>query len=90
MKTFRFFFALSLGIALFLFFLRFALIAFVAAAVLSLGYFAVRKMKQFFGHNDDPYQRGPIREEAYKAEPLFSPRTVRMEPMERYRNIDIR
>lgn len=48
MRPFRFFFGLSLAIALFLFLARFLVFAFVAAIVLSTVFFLVKKAKRFF------------------------------------------
>jgi len=47
MKPFKFFFALSLGIILFLFFAKIVLIALVAAFVMSVIFRVFRKMKHF-------------------------------------------
>ena len=48
MKPFKFFFALSLGVILFLFFARFAILAFIAAAFLSFGYFCESRGNSLF------------------------------------------
>ncbi len=47
MKPFKLFFALSLGIILFLFFAKIVLIALIAAFVMSVIYGVFRKMKRF-------------------------------------------
>jgi len=47
MKSFKFFFALSLGIILFLFFAKIVLIALAAAFVMSLIFGVFRKMRHF-------------------------------------------
>lgn len=47
MKPFKFFFALSVGIILFLFFAKIVLIALIAAFVMSLVFGVFRKMKHF-------------------------------------------
>lgn len=47
MKPFKLFFALSLGIILFLFFAKIVLIALIAAFVMSVIYSGFRKMKHF-------------------------------------------
>lgn len=52
MRPFRFFFALSLGIALFLFFAKFIIFALFGAAILSLVFFLARKIKYFFRRLD--------------------------------------
>ena len=48
MKPFKFFFALSIGVMLFLFFAKIVLIALIAATVMSLVFGLFRKAKRFF------------------------------------------
>lgn len=69
MKPFRFFFALSLGIVLFLFFARFIIVAFVIAALLSGVYFIARKIKGWFDDHD------------WMEEDHFPPRRFQKEPV---------
>ena len=100
MKPFKFLFALSLGVILFLFFARFAIMAFIAAAFLSLGYFLVHKVKNFFKRMDWDDDRGAIQPSYYRQralaawqereEPLFGESQTRREQMERFRTIEIR
>jgi hypothetical protein len=99
MKPFKFFFALSLGVILFLFFARFAIMAFIAAAFLSFGYFLVNKVKNFFKRMDWDDDRDAIhpyyRQRALAAwqereEPLFGESQTRRERIERFRTIEIR
>ncbi len=48
MRPFKFFFVLSLGVLLLFFIGRFVLMALIAAAVLSLGFFIFQKARYFF------------------------------------------
>lgn len=61
-SPFKFFFALSIGVILFFFLARVFVVAFLMAAVLSLGFFLVRKIKNFFKNmnweDEDDYRYG--------------------------------
>ena len=47
-RPFKFFFALSLGVILFVFFARFVIMAFFFAAILSVTFYVGRRIKNFF------------------------------------------
>lgn len=101
MRPFKFFFAFSLGILIFLFFARFLILAAIGAAVLSLIYFVFRKIRYFFGGMDweersrydygPRYQhRGGLPEVHYEEEPLFYQRERQPERLGHFREIEIR
>lgn len=100
MRPFKFFFAFSLGIIIFLFFARFLILAALAAAVLSFIFFVFRKIRYFFHHMtwDEPgqyyhnrYQQGSaLPEVRYEEEPLFYNWERRPESLGRFREIEIR
>lgn len=56
-KPFKFFFTMSMGIMVFLFLARFAIAAFVIAAILSVSYMIGRKLFHFFRGLDWKEQR---------------------------------
>lgn len=51
MRPFRFFFGISLAVFVFFFLLRFVVVAFIAAAVLSIVYAIFRRMKDFINYD---------------------------------------
>lgn len=57
MRPFRMFFGLSVAIILFMFLARVAFVAFIAAAVMSIGYAVFRRVKDFITYDryGEPY-----------------------------------
>lgn len=100
MRPFKFFFAFSLGILIFLFFARFLILAAIAAAVLSFVFFVFRKIRYFFqdmtweerGHYYHHHYRRPsaLPEVRYEEEPLFYHWEKRPESLGRFREVEIR
>ena len=83
MRPFRFFFGLSIAVILFFFVARILVFAFIIAAVLSIGYAIVRRIRDFITYDrngdyyipsyDQSYVNKPGRDfrERNDAEPLF-------------------
>ena len=73
MRPFKFFFALSLGIVLFLFFARFVIFALLIAAAMSFIFYIGRRLKYFFRRLDwqeDAYYDRPFRRKYAKRREL--------------------
>ena len=100
MRPFKFFFAFSLGILIFLFFARFLIFAAIAAAVLSFIFFVFRKIRYFFHgmtweesgyyYHNKYQERSALPEVRYDEEPLFYDWERRPQSISRFREIEIR
>lgn len=100
MRPFKFFFAFSLGLIIFLFFARFLILAAIAAAVLSFVFFVFRKIRYFFHHMTweergydyrNRYQyRNALPEARYDEEPLFYNWDRQPERLDHFREIEVR
>ena len=92
MKSFKFFFALSLGVVLFLFLARFIIVALVISAVLSGGFFIARKLKHLFaGHIDESGQRyQDIRQPKWKDGLLVDYPQPAKDVLVQYRRIEVK
>lgn len=60
MRNFRMFFGVAIGVMLLLFMARVAIVAFIIAAIMSIGYAVFRRIKDFISYDrqGEPYHRG--------------------------------
>ena len=100
-RPFKFFFAFSLGVILFLFFARFIIMALIGAAILSGIFFIARRIKYFFrrlrweeeGYYDDHYRhdyRAPRQLPVWKDDLLVDYPTQHREVIPDYRSIEVK
>ena len=92
MKSFKFFFALSLGVVLFLFFARFVIVALIIAAVLSGGFFIARKLKHLFtrDHHGHGHRHQDIQQPVWKDGLLVDYPPPVKDVLVQYRRIEVK
>ena len=100
MRPFRFFFALSVGLILFFFLARVLVFALVFAAIMSVAFFVVRKIRNFFmgmtwedrryAYEHRYHRPKGLPEWHYDEEPLFGRREKQTDWLTDYRTIEVR